>query len=79
MGRPTGTPRLGARPGRSPDSACPVGFEFLEPDERRVNVLGPIDRLDRRQDRLAVLPRNKRQAVPDQVHDAGLHDGLREH
>src|SRR6516225_3197492 len=35
---------------------APFGLELLEPDERHVGVLGPIDRLDAGQDQLAVLP-----------------------
>src|ERR1700722_20291989 len=46
---------------------APFGLELLEPDHRHVGVLGPVDRLDRRQDRLAVLPGNERRAVPDQM------------
>src|SRR5580704_5431617 len=56
---------------------APFGLELLEPDHRHLGVLGAVDRLDGGQDRLAVLPRHKRQAVADQVHDAGLHDRLR--
>jgi hypothetical protein len=40
------------------------------------SVLGPVDRLDGGQNRLAVLPGHERQAVADQVHDAGLNYGL---
>src|SRR6202034_496572 len=58
---------------------APFGLEFFEPKQGRVGVLGPIDRLEGGQDRLAILPGHERQAVSDQVHDAGLHHGLREH
>ncbi len=55
---------------------APFGLELLEPDKRLIGVLGPIDRLDRRQDGLAVFPGHKRQTVADQVHDAGLDQRL---
>ena len=58
---------------------APLGLELLEPYHRHIGVLGPVDRLDGGHDRLAVLPRHEGQAVADQVYDAGLHHGLREH
>jgi hypothetical protein len=66
-------------PDQSPDSVCPLGLELLEPHQRHVDVLGPVDGFDRGQDRLAIFPRDKRQAVPDQVHNAGLHYRLWEY
>ena len=56
---------------------APFALERFQPDERHVGVLGPIDCFDGGQDRLAILPGHEGQAVPDQVHDAGLHEGLR--
>jgi hypothetical protein len=66
-------PRPDARRGRSPDSRlAPFGLALHEADERHVGALGPVDRLDGRQDRLAVIPGHKCEAVADQVHDADL-------
>src|ERR1700756_1795228 len=70
-------------PGAAPSLAdrwialAPFILELLEPDQSHVGILGPVDCLDGRQDRLAILPGYKRQTVADQVHDAGLHHGLR--
>src|SRR6266516_149415 len=72
---PGSSPRLGDRR----IALAPFGLELLEPNQRHIGVLGPVNRLDGGQDRLAVLPGHERQAVPDQVHDAGLHDALRKH
>lgn len=57
---------------------APFGLQLLKPHKRDVRGLGPVDRLDGGQDRLAVLPRHECQAAADQMNDAGLHRGLRE-
>ena len=65
------------------------GGEFLTPGAALEGIqlgLAPlrrsvrrVDRLDRRGQRLAILPARVVQAVADQVHDAGLQRGGREH
>src|ERR1700675_2440127 len=57
---------------------APFRFKLLEPLQSHVCVLGVINRLDRGQDRLAVLPGYEGKAVPDQMHDAGLNHRLGE-
>jgi hypothetical protein len=67
-------------PGR-PDrriTLAPLGFEVLKPEQSGVGILGMIDSLDRRQDRLAIFPGHEGQAVADQMHDAGLDHRLGE-
>src|SRR5208337_895357 len=51
----------------------------LEPGQRDVGGLGAVDRLQRRHDRLAILPADEGQAIPDQMHNAGLNQGLRKY
>src|SRR6516165_9139530 len=44
---------------------APFGLELVEPNASHVGSLGPIDRLERRQDRFAILPGDESQAIPD--------------
>src|SRR5215471_6081134 len=55
----------------------PFGLELLEAKKRRIGVLGTVDRLQRGHQLFAIFPGHERQAVADQVDDAGLHHGLR--
>ena len=51
---------------------------FQESFAASVCILGPVDCLQRRHDGLSVLPGHELQRMADQVHDAGLDNGLRE-
>jgi len=60
---------------------CPRGavFELGQGQGRSLGVGGPIDGLERRGNRLAILPAGVLHGITQQVHDAGLHPRLREY
>jgi hypothetical protein len=56
-----------------------AGGKRLEPFGRQFGRFGAVDTLEFLGHRLALLPAAKGQRITDQVHDAGLHLGFREH
>jgi hypothetical protein len=52
----------------------PFSLELGEPLLSYLARLGPVDRAQRRQQMLSVLPGYKVQTMPDQMNDAGLYD-----
>ena len=56
-----------------------AGLEYLERRQARLGRFGAVDTPERLRDRLAILPRRKAHGVAEQMNDAGLDDGLREH
>ena len=68
-----------AKPGRSPDSACPFVLEGIELDLRGLGRFRPVDCLQIGHDQLAVLPQHEGQRIADQMDDASLHRGHRKH
>ena len=61
---------------RSPQGAV---LDVRERPFARLGGVGLVDRLQGLGQRLAVFPGRQPGRVADQVHDAGLDDGLREH
>ena len=56
-----------------------AAFECAQRLFGRRGIVGLVDRLQSLNQGLAVLPGRQADRIPDQVHDAGLHDRVREH
>ena len=55
-----------------------AGGEGFQRRHARVGVLGPVDRPQLRNDRLAIRPGHEFERMADKVNDAGLDDRTRE-